>query len=429
MVDVVLISFLKHIKSKNFFDIKKRILVAVSGGIDSMVLLHLMQQTDYQIAVAHIDHNTRSGKSAEDALFIKKYCSDNNIEFHISDFKDDNEDKGNFHHKAHSFRYKFFQSLDYDYIITAHHKDDHIETLVLNFVNGKANKGIPEINGNIVRPLLIFKKSEIEKYAQLNEVPYVEDSSNKTDDYDRNFLRNKIIPQLQSRFKDIDEKLINHHIRSRADQELLDKLISEKIKIDKSNFPILISKSSIDCDAQLLYHSIKYFGFNRSQATDMVSALDHTGSIFYSGTHTLLVDRQKIIISDKIDTKTEAIYINLSKLPLSLRFIDYTMRFELVTKIEDESDYICYFPISLIDKTLTLRTWKDGDSFCPIGMNGKHKTIKKFFADSKIDRLTKHQIPLLLSGKDIMWVCGYRSDHRFRYEGSESEFLKVTLSP
>jgi tRNA(Ile)-lysidine synthase len=427
MMKIEFNDFLKHIKSKNFFGIKKRILVAVSGGVDSMVLLHLMQQTDYQLSVAHIDHHTRDGQSTIDATFVEKYCNNYDLQFHKSDFKDDNPENGNFHNKAHEYRYKYFDSLGYDYILTAHHKDDNAETITLNFINGKSIKGIPEVNGNIIRPLLLYTKSAIETYADNYDVPYVEDTSNSTDTYDRNFIRNEVIPLINSHFDNVEDKLINHSIRRRNDDKLLQRLIAEKIQLDKTDNNIFISKDIINNDVQLLFHSIKKFGFNRYQAVDMISAIEHTGSMFHTKDYTLLVDRNYLIISEKYTELTDIQYIDIEDLPKSIKYLDNILSFEMVNAVEEEVYNICYYPTRLLDNTLLIRTWRHGDSFCPIGMNGQRKTLKKFFADSKVDRLTKHQIPLLLSGGDIMWICGYRSDDRFRYDESDTEFLKVTL--
>ncbi len=419
--------FLKHVKSKNFFVIKKRILVAVSGGIDSMVLLHLMQQTDYQLAVAHIDHKTRNGQSTQDALFVEKYCNNHNIPFYKSEYTADTNN-GNFHQKAHEFRYHFFESLNHGYILTAHHRDDHVETIALNFINGKSLKGIPEVNGNIIRPLLPYPKSAIVSYAQVNAVPYVEDSSNNTDTYDRNFIRNKVMPLLNSHFDNIEEKLINHSMRRHEDDRLLERLVGDKIQLTHAEQMLSIPKEIIGKDAQLLYHSIKKFGFNRHQAADMIGALDHIGSIFHTEDYTILIDHNSLIINEKSEKITDVSYLALDEIPATVKFLDYELSFEKVSVVTEVSAYISYFPMRLLDDTLLIRTWRDGDDFLPNGMNGKRKTLKKFFADSKIDRFRKHQIPLLISAGNIMWICGYRSDHRFRYDTSDSELLKVTLS-
>jgi tRNA(Ile)-lysidine synthase len=423
---VELISFLKHIKSKNFFDIKKRILVAVSGGIDSMVLLHLMQQSDYQIAVGHIDHLTRNGQSTQDAIFLENYCKNYGIEFHKSEFID-NQDSGNFHNKAHKFRYHFFNSLGFDYTLTAHHYDDNIETIFLNFLNGKSTAGIPEVNKNIVRPLLIYTKKSIKEYAEINDVKYVEDKSNLSNSYDRNFIRNKVIPLLKSRNTDTDEKITNLSSRNKLDEILLSSLVAEKLNLIIDHNSISIPKHSIGDNSTLLYHAVKSYGYNRSQARDMIKAIDNTGSIFYSPDYCLVIDRDVLLLKEKEEDNTDVSYVSLDELPLTIRYLDYNFRFERTSFIDTKSSNILYTPISLLHETIRIRTWKEGDYFCPTGMKGHSKTLKKFFTDTKINRLEKHRIPLLISGDDIIWVCGYRSDQRYQVKPIDSDFLKVTI--
>ncbi|MDA8692471.1 tRNA lysidine(34) synthetase TilS [Saprospiraceae bacterium] len=425
MMKIEKFSFLKHIKSKNFFGIKKRILIAVSGGIDSMVLLHLMQQSDYQIAVAHIDHHTRGGQSTEDAIFVEKYCKKHHIDFHKSDFNDDKS--GNFHHKAHKFRYQFFSSLRYDYTLTAHHYDDNIETIFLNFLNGKSNSGIAEVNKNIVRPLLVYTKNSIRDYAVHNNIDFVKDQSNESNNYDRNFIRNKVLPLLQSHFADTEEKLINQSERNNLDSILLSQLVAEKLELDSSNRSAVIPKHLIRSKPTLLYHFLKHYGYNRHQAKDMTNAIDHIGSIFHSEEHTVVVDRELLILKEKEDIVTDVIYITLEDTPLIINYLNQKFKFEKVDFFGKNTSHILYIPKRKLDETLMLRTWREGDIFQPNGMEGHSKTLKKYFTDSKINRLQKHQIPILTSGEDIVWICGHRSDHRYRFSETDTDFIKVSL--
>ena len=164
--NILLKRFLKHINEEKFFLQDKSVLLALSGGIDSMCLFHLMLESKIHFSVAHFDHNTRHGESLKDAEFVKSICSKYQVKFHLSSM-DDNFKINNFQAEARRQRYEFFNSLDFDMIATAHHYDDDTETILMNFLQGKSLNGINAKSSNIVRPLLIFKKLEIEKYVKM----------------------------------------------------------------------------------------------------------------------------------------------------------------------------------------------------------------------------------------------------------------------
>jgi tRNA(Ile)-lysidine synthase len=378
-----------------------------------------------------VDHNTRNGLSTRDAEFVEKYCNDHKLLFHKTTFTHDSNTGGNFHKVAHDFRYKFFESLGYDYILTAHHQDDHIESIMLNFLNGKSIEGIAESNGNIVRPLMPYSKEAIRKYAMDNKVPFVEDSSNHTDAFDRNYIRNIVLPILTEKFDHVTEKLTNLVIRHQEDNTLFESLIKSNLSYKQTKNGVSLNADQFDNNPTLLYHSIKEFGFNRDQANNVIRAQDNTGSLFYSNTHTLLIDRQKILIApiqENIKNDDASISITLSDIPSEIKFLDVLLHFEKVNQIDDQAKNIVYIPLELLNNKLLIRTWREGDYFYPFGMNGQKKTLKKFFADSHINRIDKHRIPLLIHNDEIVWIANHRSDERYRYTDTVMEFVKVTLS-
>jgi len=421
---------LNHFKSKNFFDNKKSLLLAVSGGVDSMVLLHLMQQTDNQIAVAHVDHHTRKNQSAEDAQFVEKYCHKNSIPFHLAHFRYDEHAYGNFHQQSHIFRYNFFRSLDYDLILTAHHKDDHIETIMLNFLNGKSTLGIAEQKRNVVRPLLEFTKEEVLEYAEEYQIDYVHDKTNETNAYDRNFLRNEIIPRLREKMTHLTEKVSRLSQRGKSDAILLQKLLNEKAKITTHNNRISIAKESLTEDYHFLYHIIKDLGYNRSQASDIIDSLDHTGAQFLSEDYELIINRDTLIINKLNPAKPQELTIVLDALPQKLHFGSVIINGDFIDHIEKISgSQIAYFPMYKIGNEIKVRSWKAGDMFHPYGMHGQSKLLKKFFIDEKVDRLSKSKIPIFLNKGEIIWVGGLRTDERYKWENTTGRFLRIELSP
>jgi len=421
---------LNHIKSKNFFDNKKSLLLAVSGGVDSMVLLHLMQQTDNQIAVAHVDHHTRDNQSTEDAQFVEKYCHENSIPFHISHFSYDELANGNFHQQSHIFRYNFFFSLGYDLILTAHHKDDHTETIILNFLNGKSTLGIAEQRKNLVRPLLEFTKNEILEYAKEYRIDHVHDKSNDTNAYDRNFIRNEIIPRISDRMPHLTEKIIHLSQRAKSDAILLQKLVNEKSNITTLKDRITISKDSLMEDHNFLYHLIKDLGYNRSQASDIIGSIDHTGAQFFSEAYELIIDRDLLIINKLNPEKPQELTIVLDNLPQTIQFCDSLISIDHADHVEKATDnQNAYFPMEKIGNKIIVRSWKAGDAFHPYGMHNQSKLLKKFFIDEKVDRLSKSKIPIFLNKEDIIWVGGIRTDERYKWEKTTGSFLRIELSP
>jgi len=432
-------SFLNHITTKKYFKPQDRILISVSGGLDSMVLLHLMQQTQHHIAVASIDHNTRNGASSSDLQFVKKYCQSHEIPFYDFKIENHNDLKENKQKYFREKRYAFLISLAYDKILTAHHKDDQIETLLIKFLNGKTPLPIAPIHKQIIRPLLPFKKQEIKRYAQENNVSFVEDSSNNETDYFRNFLRLEIIPLLEEKQNSLDQKLISAAFRQNENLRLIESLADQVFKTENAFQRIYIQLDTIaQNDALLLFHKLKKWGFNYSQTQDIKSSLEHTGCLFYTSSHEALVDREKLIIT------------NISKALAPLSFpleethlpIVYGMYSFSITSVEEMADIdkgnknVAYFSKSHFNAPINtgreevvkmgLRTWKKGDSFQPSGMNGSTQTLKKFFSNNKIDRFQKHQIPLLIFKEKIIWVCGQRTDHKFM--STDGPYWRIILT-
>ncbi len=417
--------FLINIKSKEFFDIKKRLLLAVSGGIDSMVLLHLMQQTDYQISVAHINHNTRNGESFKDQKFVENYCKNQGIKCYTTNFEHQ-PDIGNFHDLARQFRYEWMKSLGYDYILTAHHYDDNLETIFLNFINGRSLMGIPQQNGSIIRPMLEFKKDEIKDYAQVQNLEYVDDSSNAQTSYDRNYIRHNLLPQLRKRWPELDNKILSLSNRKKNQHILLQDLLHESDYLKLKGEQYFIAKDKLGKKIYLLAELIKPFGFNTTHAENLIASWDSIGAQFHSDSFTMLNDRKDIIISP-LYKQINPIEIDLNQLPQTVSFGPAQLQLKLTHAfVKNTKPSIAYFPINKLQKELTVRTWKEGDHFQPFGMNGKSQSLKKFFTNNKINRLDKISTPIICSGEDIIWIAGMRTDDRYRCSDEQS-FLRIAI--
>ncbi len=418
--------FLSHINSKKYFQKSDKILIAVSGGVDSMVLLDLLMKSDYDISVAHLNHKTRSGDSDLDAEFVKSFCLKHNIPFYEKELSEKKSDVSNFQAWAHDQRYTFFESLDCDIILTAHHLDDHIETVLLNIFNGRSMNGIHESFDKIRRPLLIFTKDEITDYAQNNEVPFVVDKSNKDSEYDRNFIRNELLSKIVERFPNALNRIKKLSSRNQADQQALQELVDRLDLEIREGSRIIISKIKIqELDDHLLYHILKTKGFNQTHAQDIFRSIDNVGAHFESSSHQLIIDRKNLIIEEITDVQEELV-IDLSQ--IEKYYIYNNFRFtlskedQLSQSTEPNSEY---FPIALLTEGLSIRPWKDGDHFQPKGMGGHRQSLKKFYTNNKIDLLQKKKVPLFISGKEIIWVVPYRTDERYSHENQEGPYLKI----
>ena len=419
--------FGKHIKTKAYFKNGDSILIAVSGGVDSMVLCHLMIQAGFTFSVAHVDHTTRNGESKNDALFVQRYCTENNITYYLKTISYKSE-YGNFHNWAHNERYVFFDSLNYDKIITAHHADDQSETILINALNGRSLDKIPDINGSYIRPLLPFTKNEIREEAKKSGISFVIDKSNATDAYLRNFLRNTVFGKLKDMVPDYDIKLLNLSNRLEEDALLIKEIAEAKLPFTEVKGRQQISLSHVLTSSPLLlYHRLHPIGINRSQATDIFNSQHQVGATFTTSSHTLLIDRESLIISRSFEHASKTIEISISDLPKEIKYGDYNIHFSQSAEIGAFKYNTAFFPLEKLKSTVSIRGWQFGDTMKPFGMKGKTQSVKKIFVDHKVNKLDKTCIPILTNQSNIMWVMGLRTSEEYRCH-NEGRFLKVEFS-
>lgn len=420
-------TFKEHISTNGLFSPQEKLLVGVSGGVDSMVLCDLLSKCGYDYEVAHINHMTRNGESDLDEVFVKNHFEALGIKVHIKRL--DMEFVGNFHDFAHKERYRFWESLGSDLVLTAHHLDDQIETILVNVFNGRSVQGMPVTNGKFVRPLLHFRKVEIFSYAAENRIPFRVDKSNISREYLRNVIRHEVLPSLKE-FDSLEEKLLGMTERNSADMSLLKELVDDRISITHSgnqSLSIPLAELENKCEA-FVYHALKSFGVNRSQASAIASDLETVGRKFSTSTHRLILDRESLIISENSVVKSPLAQLNLSDLPSVVHFNDYVLEFTIVNHLPEHFSPECLLvTLSKLEQELTIRSWQHGDTFCPFGMAGKKQSIKKFFVEKKVDGFTKARLPLLLSGNDIIWVVGMRSDDRYKVDSKRGPFLRVSI--
>lgn len=435
----MLSKFQNHITSRFPFLESKKLFLAVSGGLDSVVLLHLVQQLPYEIAVLHCNFQLRGLESFGDQNFIQDYCDTNEIPVFITQFDTEafaKDYKLSTQVAARELRYSWFYELleseNFDYILTAHHADDNLETFVINLTRGTGLEGltgIPEQNDKIIRPLLPFSREEILQYAQENNIQWREDSSNASNKYLRNKIRHDLVPIL----KEINPNFLNAFQKTQSflqeSQEMVEdasimiyqqvaKEVGDDIHFDINQLKKLPNYKSY------LYQWLNEFGFVAwNDVYDLVDG--QSGKQVFASQFRLLKNRDTLILSPILeDDENEEYIINESdtdvNFPLKLRLCQ-------VDDITIDSNKVIFVAIEKIRFPLILRKWKEGDVFCPFGMQGKSKKVSKLFKDEKLSLLEKEKTWILCSDNQIVWVVGMRQDERFKIENTTNKILKIEL--
>ena len=428
-------SIFKSFILDNNINIKSRFLIAVSGGADSMSCLFIASKLGIKIGAAHVNYMLREKESENETSLVESFCKENNIPLyiHYNNTKEySRKNKLNIQSSAREIRYKFFdnliEKLNFDYIITAHHNQDNIETFFINSFRGTGLlglNGIPKKRNNIIRPLLSVNKKEIINYLKANNIPFCNDSSNKEIKYDRNYIRNEIYPIIETRFSKAEKGIKNTIELLEKDYKLLINLVEEKIApfISHKDGDIIIdsdNKLSLD----LWYHYFSKYNFSYSQINNLIDKKHQSGKILFNNDFTIYIDRKNWVIK-KNNFKNDVTYLlkkNQSiKHPISLLCLT-----EKTSTIIKKDSHIAYFDINKLKFPLTLRKWKQGDYFHPFGMKGKKK-ISDFLIDNKVPLYKKNEVYVILSSDKIIWVIGYRISDNFKIDASteKSYIIKV----
>jgi tRNA(Ile)-lysidine synthase len=431
--------FQNHLLHNFQFLSGKKILLATSGGKDSMVMLHLFQQLDYEIGIAHCNFQLREMESFEDQNFIQEYAAANDIPVFITQFdtKAFAEDyKVSTQVAARELRYNWFYELleteKFDYILTAHHADDNLETFLINLSRGTGLEGltgIPEQNDRVIRPLLAFSQEEMEEYAKLNNIQWREDSSNASDKYLRNKIRHHLVPmlkELNTNFLSSFHKTQTYLQEAQVMVEDASIMIYQQVakQEDDTIYFDLKKLRKLPNYKSYLHQWLKEFGFSAwDDIYDLVES--QSGKNVFSPEYRLLKDRDSLILSsiNFVNEKEEyAIDENQKEvnIPLNLLFCK-------VADISLTTNSAIFVDADKLQFPLVLRHWNEGDSFQPFGMNGKSKKVSKLFKDEKLSLLEKENSWLLCSNEDIVWIIGLRQDERFRIENTTKNILKIQL--
>lgn len=436
----MLLPFKNHLQ-EHFPEVSEsKILIAISGGVDSVVLTHLCKEANLDISLAHCNFHLRGMESEGDEAFVMELADAMEIEVFIEGFETEAYARGkkiSIQMAARELRYHWFEelreTLQFDYIFTAHHANDNLETVLINFVRGTGLEGltgIPEKNGFILRPLLPFSREDIEEYAHNAHLKWREDSSNASGKYLRNRLRQEVIPKLVDLNPQFLESFGNTRKHLQESSVLIEDYISALFpRIAKEeeygySFRIKMLKTIPHLRA-VLYELFRSFGFTEwNDVYDLLEA--QPGKIVYSKTHRLIKDRENLLLTTfpSINEREYEILAEEEVVMLPMG----TFQFEEADEISDDGKNMIYLDLNKLHFPLTVRRWEEGDYFYPFGMKGRKK-LSKFFKDEKLSLPQKENCWLLCSQNNIVWVIGYRADSRFEVDKNTSTILKLTYTP
>jgi tRNA(Ile)-lysidine synthase len=422
----VLKLFHDHIARHQLCKATDKILLAVSGGLDSMVMLNMFHQSGYFIAVAHCNFQLRGAESDGDEEFVRARCSHLKVPFYSIQFDTNNyawENNISIQIAARQLRYAWFEELleqeKLDKLATAHHLNDSLETVLLNLCKGTGVQGlagIPLENRFIIRPMLFTSRSEVEAYATKERIEWREDSSNLTDDYQRNFLRHQIIPLLREINPSLENTFYNTLEKVRGGVELMSLSLKE---LEKSFVKTLNGKTFIKKEvfhhlryaAPVLWEMIKGFGFNLEQCEEIIQSIhSQSGKKFLASSHQLIVDRESLIISAHQDSWIQT---EIEEGQSGAKLGPWHLAINECEAVVNSNRYEAILDAEKLHFPLSWRKWKAGDSFCPLGMD-HHKKISDFLIDQKISIADKDSVTILESKGEIVWVVGHRVDNRFK---------------
>lgn len=424
------------------------VLVALSGGADSVALLHALHKQGVHCVAAHCNFHLRGAESDRDERFVRSYCEQMGVECCVVHFDTIGHAKRrgiSIEMAARELRYAWFEELLVSYklpaVAVAHHADDNAETFLLNMTRGTGIKGLcgmKSVNGHVVRPMLGYSREYIELYCQANKLEYVTDSSNNSDEYTRNKLRHHVIPQLKeinpSFLKTMGENMSRLNSVYRVFRRQYETFVSEAIEEKENEIRIDMSAICSICDFDaFIFEYLHQYKFSIDSILNIVKCIEERrfGRVFTSDKYRLVVDRAALILTDKNRYYDDDEYKigreeTLINRPIFMRM--HHIKLKDISKFElSRNPSLVHLDAEKVEYPLMLRRWRKGDTFTPLGMKGAKK-LSDFFIDSKMSLTDKENVWLLVSASgEILWVVGQRISDKVKYTKATTEVLEIEI--
>ncbi len=435
-------AFVSFITEKQLFAPTDRLLLAVSGGIDSVVMAKLCHQAGFTFGIAHCNFQLRGIDSEGDEIFVRELAQNYRVECHVQRFETKvfaKKEGISTQMAARELRYRWFEDLRrthrYDYILTAHHQDDLLETILINLTRGTGLAGLHGIlpkNGHLIRPLLFATRTEIKAFLTQHQLAWREDSSNASTDYMRNRLRHDVIPILCELNPKVSAAAAQLAERVKAVENILEHqnnlLRTDIVQTDGPNQWIDIERLAQQIEPlEFLAAQLNDFGFTYEQTRHIWARRNgQTGQRFFSPTHTLTLDRGRWLVhpTQEHDNTVYQLEENDTEIGYAQGILSWV---KTEVDIIESNPVTAYFDADALRFPLRLRRWQPGDRFCPLGMKGKGKKISDFLVDAKVPSTLKNQIYVLESEGKIAWLVGFRTDERFKINKKTTKAIKFTL--
>jgi tRNA(Ile)-lysidine synthase len=460
--------FKEFIRREQLFAANGKLLLAVSGGVDSAVLCALCSEAGYDFVIAHCNFRLRGEESERDEAFVRALGVQYGKEVLVKHFDTAAyaaEQKVSIQVAARELRYAWFGEIlnrqsavgsrqlepltgsigattlnlpFVTYIVTAHHLDDNVETVMMKFFKGTGVAGLRGIlpkQGKIVRPLLFARKEELMEFAKAHQLSWVEDSSNAQDKYARNYLRHQVVPLLQGLYPEVISNLSDNITRFRDVEVLYQQAIElhkKKLLEFKGNevhIPVLKLKKAVPLPT-LVYELAKPYGFSAAQTQEIVHLLDsESGRYVASASHRVIRNRNWLIIAPVVAEAAKHVIVEEGD--EVAQFAAGSLKLEVGGKkyeVGAAGNDVAFIDMKALHYPLLLRPWKAGDYFYPLGMQ-KKKKVARFLIDQKVSKTDKENVWVLECNKRIVWIVGMRIDDRFKITDASKDVLKIVFTP
>ena len=437
--------FINYIQENHLFNQTDAILVGVSGGIDSVVLLDLLDKAGYSVAIGHCNFRLRGSESDGDEQLVADLARKYDVPLYKTAFDTADyatENKISIEMAARELRYQWFETIrtthHFDYIAVAHHRDDQLETFFLNLARGTGLSGLTgmrPINGKIVRPLLFASREEIEHYRRKNFLDFREDASNQSLDYQRNKIRHTLLPVMEKLNPSFRDGLIRTMSYLEDVSKICDRAVAqawERVALRKGNdYLISIAELKLlDPMPTYLFEFLKPYGFNSVVVGDMVTSMDGiSGKQFISQSHRIVHNRESLILAPLLPENTKHFYLEEGREELTnpVHLKIGVVRKKDSFKIPD-SRFVACIDRDRVQFPLMIRKWQQGDYFKPLGMGG-FKKVSDFFIDSKLSIPEKENTWIMANGEQVIWIIGHRLDDRYKITSATQMILRLELLP